>query len=211
MVDGRHEEGPLWDLPNRPPVAVRKARRGDAAADLVFASTPELFSWLAGSPERARMLVARQWSTRGHSVSYYCAWVAECAGEIVGVLMAFPARQRLRRQAMLALRTVWRLPPTQWLALTGALIKLVRLTPPPPGDSYYVGALALTEAYRRRGVASAMGRVIERHAGQAGFARLATLTGVRHLPARAALAEFGCRGVAQRQEGYVLYVKDLPT
>jgi GNAT superfamily N-acetyltransferase len=135
--------------------------------------------------------------------------VARIDGELVGVLLGFPARRRLRLHAALLRRSLSHLPVSRWALLAAALARLAWLTPSPPADSFYVAAIAVAHGYRRRRVASALGDVAQAHARDAGLAQVAAHTGRLHRVARTALESHGLRAVAERRGGYVLYVKAL--
>jgi GNAT superfamily N-acetyltransferase len=190
-----------------PGVVVRPGRREDRAAELVFDAAPFAYSAAAGSADRARAILAILWRKPGHSASFEHALVAELDGRLVGVLIAFPARDRYRLHRsllVLALRFVDR---RRWPLLAIGLLRLILATPRPPRRAYYVGTIAVARHARRRGVASTLGYHVEIAAAAAGFPVIVAHTGSRHLPARRALERYGLRASKERRWGYVLYAK----
>lgn len=191
-------------------VTVSRARPDDVgAADLLFDSASLEYTRLAGSQRRARDVLGALWVQPGHSGSFEFAWVARVDAELAGVLVGFPARRRLRLHAALLRRSLSHLPVPRWALLLAALARLAWLTPSPPVDSFYVAAIAVAPAYRRRRVASALGDAVQAYARAAGFAQVAAHTGRLHRVARVALESHGLRAVAERRGGYVLYLKPL--
>jgi GNAT superfamily N-acetyltransferase len=193
-----------------PGVSVRRARPDDvAAAELVFDAAADAYTPLAGSAERARRILTRMWSRPGHSASFEHALVAEVDGEITGVLIGFPARDRYALHRRLLLASVRDLSITRWPLLIVGLPLLVLLSPRPPRDSYYVGTIAIARNARRRGVASTLGYWVERDARERGFRVVVAHTGTRHAVARRALENYGLQVLKARRNGYALYVKPI--
>lgn len=193
-----------------PGVAVRPGRPDDvAAARLVFDAAAFEYTRLAGSSERARHIVAVMWARPGHSVSFEHALVAEIEGNVVGVLIGFPVRDRYRLHRALLLASLRHLSPRRWLLLVAVLPLLVLASPRPPRGAYYIGTIAIAAHARRRGVASALTHHAEIAAGARGFRRIVAHTGTRHTLARRALENYGFRLKRARRNGYALYVRAL--
>jgi GNAT superfamily N-acetyltransferase len=191
-------------------VEVRPARLDDAAAaELVFNAASSAYTRLAGSPERARHIVALLWARPGHSASFEHALVAEVDGNVVGVLIGFPARERYRLHRALLLAGLRHLSPRRWPLLAAALPQIVLASPRPPRGAYYVGTIAVAWHARSRGVASTLTHHAEIAARARGFRQIVAHTGTRHAIARRALENYGFQLRRARGNGYALYVKAL--
>jgi GNAT superfamily N-acetyltransferase len=200
---------PVRELP-APGVAVRRARPDDVdAAGLVFDAAADAYTPLAGSAERARRILSEMWSRPGHSASFEHALVAEVDGQIAGVLIGFPARDRYVLHRRLLLASLRHLSLTRWPLLIVGLPLLVLASPRPPRDSYYVGTIAIARNARRRGVASTLGYWVEAEARERGFRVIVAHTGTRHAVARRALERYGLQVRRARRNGYALYVKPV--
>lgn len=167
------------------------------------------YTRLAGSAELARRIVASVWARPGHSASFEHALVAEIDGDVVGVLIGFPARDRYRLHRALLLASLPHLRLRRWPLLVAALPPLVLASPRPPRGAYYVGTIAVARHARRRGVASALGHHAEITAAARGFPQIVAHTGTRHTIARGALEHYGLQERKARRNGYALYVKAL--
>jgi GNAT superfamily N-acetyltransferase len=190
-------------------VVVRPARPDDDAAGLVFDAAPQAYTAVAGSAERARDAIAQLWRTPGHSASFEHAVVAELDGQLAGVLIGFPARDRYRLHAALLRKGFRHITPRRRALIVAALPHLIAATPRPPRRAYYVGTIAIARHARRRNVASTLGYHAELLAQQQGFPVIVAHTGSRHTPARRALERYGLTAVKDRSWGYVLYAKDV--
>ena len=147
------------------------------------------------------------WARPGHSASFEHASIAEVDGEVAGVLIAYPARDRYRLHRGLLLASLRQLSPRRWPLLIAGLPQLVLASPRPPRDAYYVGTIAVARRARRRGVGFTLGHHAEADAAAHGFPLIAAHTGARHAVARHALEKFGLRLARMRGRGYALYVK----
>jgi GNAT superfamily N-acetyltransferase len=191
-----------------PGVAVRPGRPTDlAAAELVFDAAGDAYAQLAGSEERARRIVSTMWARPGHSASFEHALVAEIDGEVAGVMIGFPARERYALHRRLLLGSMRHLSPTRWPLLIAGLPLMVLASPRPPRDAYYVGTIAVARHARRRGVGSTLGYRAEVHAHECGFPLIVAHTGTRHAVARRALEVYGLTLRKARRHGYALYAK----
>lgn len=160
---------------------MRAARPADrSAAELLYVSAAPYYDVFAGSPERARRILASVWPRRGHTASFEICRVAELDGELAGVLAAFPARagDRLARR-FLGLSVV-RMPAWRWPAVLRHLRASARVTPQPPASALYVDALAVRDGARRRGVASALLDDAYEQARAAGLDGVALDTGIEN-------------------------------
>jgi GNAT superfamily N-acetyltransferase len=191
-------------------VVVRPARPDDlAAAELVFDAAAAEYTQLAGSAERARRIISLMWARPGHSASFEHALVAEIDGQVVGVMIGFPERDRYRLHRRLLLGSLRHLRPGAWPILLAALLHVALATPRPPRDAYYVGTIAIAGRARRRGVGSTLGYHAEVAAAERGFPTIVAHTGTRHAVARHALERYGLHAQSARRRGYALYVKSV--
>lgn len=191
-----------------PSLAVRPGRPDDvAAAELVFDAAADAYATLAGSAERARRVLSLLWARPGHSASFEHALVAELDGEIVGVLVGFPVRDRYRLHSALLLASLRHLSPRRWPLLLASLPQIVLATPRPPRGAYYVGTIAVARHARRRNVGSTLGRHAEMAAHERGLPLIVAHTGTRHVVARRALERYGLEVRKARRNGYALYAK----
>jgi GNAT superfamily N-acetyltransferase len=192
-----------------PSIKLRRATPSDPAAHLVFEAAPFEYTVLAGSRARALRALERAWPQRGHSASYEFAWIAVIGDTPVGCVLAYPARRRIRLHAALLRRAIHLIPVVRLPLLLGALAHLSKATPAPPKDALYIGSLAIVARYRRRGIASALGEAVQRHAHEQGFGSVAAHTGFAHGIARRALEYNGATATNAHTNGYALYVKVL--
>lgn len=203
-------------------LSVRPARPDDKdASGLLYLSAAPYYDAFAGSERRARRVLGGVFRRRGHSASFEHCHVAEIDGEVVGVLVAFPAAagERLARR-FLGL-AVPRLPAYRWPMVLRHLQASSKLTPEPPGDTVYVDALAVREDARRRGVAAALLEHAERLAEAAGASGLSLDAGIENERAQALYARAGFRPTGTREavdgrlaravggRGFVSYVKPV--
>jgi ribosomal protein S18 acetylase RimI-like enzyme len=170
---------------------IRPARPDDLAAALLYESAQPYYDAYAGGPERARALLEAVFPRPGHAASYELCRVAVDDGELVGVLAGFavPEGDRLTRRFVRL--TVPRLPVWTWPRTLRHLRAAGRVSPTPPLNAYYVDALAVAPAWRRRGIGSALLEDAERRARRAGLAGLALDTGLHNEPARALYTAYG--------------------
>jgi ribosomal protein S18 acetylase RimI-like enzyme len=172
---------------------VRDARPEDraAACELLRISASAFYERFAGSGDTARTMLEALWELAGHTASRQICRVAELDGAVVGLCAAFPAwegEERARRFVSLALR---RLPlgrrPRAWRTVRAAS----GLVPAPPADAWYVDALAVSPASRRRGIARALLEDATDRGRVAGLTWLALETELENGPARALYAAAG--------------------
>ena len=196
--------------------AVRPARATDvdAVAPLLFMSAVDMYRRFAGGDERALQVVRRAFESDGNSASADVVSVAECGGEVAGALAAYPvaessARARSFLRVSLGAIRPWRWPQALRLYLAGG-----RAAPSPPGASFYIDALAVDPAWRRRGVARALLEHAEQQAARKGLRAVALDTALENRPARALYLGAGYDEVAFRppargMPGFVALVKPL--
>lgn len=182
-----------------PPI-VRPARPDDrAVAELLYASAAPYYDVFAGSRHRAQRLLGAVFARRGHTASYEVCRVAELDGEVVGVIAAFPARAGDRLARRFLGLTVVRMPAWRWPIVLRHLRASAKITPEPPAGSLYVDALAVAEAARRKGVASALLHDAISRARAAGADGLALDTGVENEPAQALYERLGFERRGERR------------
>jgi ribosomal protein S18 acetylase RimI-like enzyme len=203
-------------------IALRPARLQDeaAAVRLIRLSMGAEIDWLfgqeAGHP--ADEVVAQLYARRGNRVGHDLCWVAELAGQAVGLLLAYPGA-RLRR---LDLRTGWDLISIFGL---GGTIRLARRQPQygelveAEADEYYVSNLAVDPEHQRQGIGAALLALTDRQARAAGL-RKCSLIVTYDNPARRLYERSGYRVersfpidhpmVAHGSGGYHRMVKELP-
>jgi ribosomal protein S18 acetylase RimI-like enzyme len=166
-------------------VHVRSATPADHADGLLYESARPYYDAYAGQESRARGLLAAVWPRRAHTASWDVCTVAERGGEIVGVLAGYPALEADRLARRFLRLTMLRMPPWTWPPVFVHLRAAQRLAPNPPARAWYVDALAVAPASRRRGVARQLLAEADRRAGAAGLECVALDTGVENAPARA--------------------------
>jgi ribosomal protein S18 acetylase RimI-like enzyme len=201
---------------------VRPALPEDACVPLLFESAKPYYTAYAGSERRALKLLQRVFPRPGHAASYECTQLATThEDEIVGVLAAFPVRDGDRLSRRFIRLTLPRVPPWGLLSTFGHLYAAGGVAPRPPLDAYYVDALAVSAAHRRRGIAQLLLGQAERDAAQAGCGRIALDTGLQNAPARALYDAYGFREREIRRApsdrmakalggpGFVGYLKDI--
>src|SRR4051794_22136126 len=200
---------------------VRPALPTDAGVPLVFESAKPYYTAYAGSERRALRLLGAVWPRRGHAASYEFCRVAVAENRVVGVVAGFPVAEG----DLLSRRFVWltlrRLPPWRLPATLRHLQAAGGVAPNPPLDAFYVDALAVDPAYRRRGIAQTLLKTAESEAARAGLARVTLDTGLQNLPARALYSAYGFREREIRRArddrvaralggpGFVGYLKDV--
>ena len=202
-------------------ITVRPARPGDPAPPLLHASAAPYYDAFAGGSARAASLLAFLYPHAGHSASYELCVVAERDGEPAGVLAAFAAEDAARygrRFVSLAMR---RLPPGAWPSAIRHLRAAARVAPTPPAGAWYVDALAVAPAHRRRGIGEFLLDAAADDARRRGADALALDTGLENRTAQALYAKAGFAVRAETRapdpqtaaalggSGFVSYVKPL--
>jgi ribosomal protein S18 acetylase RimI-like enzyme len=173
-----------------------------------------MYDRFTGGRDRAIRLLARAFESSGNNASREVITVAELDGRVAGALAGFPVQETVSRAGgflRLALRTIppWRWPGATWLYWSGA-----RAVPNPPDAAYYVDALAVEEALRRRGAARALLAAAEDRARELELPVIALDTSLDNKPARALYLGAGYDEVAYRPAGrglpgFVALVKRL--
>jgi ribosomal protein S18 acetylase RimI-like enzyme len=172
---------------------IRPARPDDPAVDLLYQSALPYYNAYAGGSRRARAMLEAVFPKRGHAASFECCRVALASDEIVGVLAGFPVPEGDRLARRFVRLTVPRLPPWAWPKTLRHLRAAGLLSPHPPFDAYYVDALAVSERWRRRGIARMLLEDAARDAAAQGLSGLALDTGLHNESARALYRACGFR------------------
>jgi ribosomal protein S18 acetylase RimI-like enzyme len=165
-------------------VTVRAAAPEDRADDLLYVSAHRYYDAYAGGEAAARRMLRRVHPLPGHAASAALCRVAEADGEVVGVIAGFPAGEGERLARRFLALTAPRLAPWRWPRLLRHLGAAAGVSPSPPPDSWYVDALAVAPAARRRGVAAALLADAEQTAREHGATGLALDTGLENEPAQ---------------------------
>ena len=171
---------------------MRPARVDDLdAPGLLYESAAPYYDAYAGSEQRARRMLTSIWPKTDHTASWDRTRVAEIGDRVVGVLVAFPAAEGdgLARRFLSA--SVVRLPAWRWPLILRHLRASSVVTPVPPGDSFYVDALAVASDARRQGVATALLRDAEHSCATMRCSGVVLDTGLENAAARALYEGYG--------------------
>ncbi len=129
------------------PLTIRPATPADAlqAAELILAANGELAWHLTGtqSAEAARRALAELFGHAGHRLSYSTALIAERAGEVLGLALAYPGEDAVRLDQPLRQR-LQTLGRTEQIVSEGL------------SGEYYLDTLAVSASARGQGVGSAL-------------------------------------------------------
>ena len=164
---------------------VRPARPGDPLAGLLYESARPYYDAYAGSERRARALLEEVVPRPGHAASFDICLLAELDGRTAGLMAGFPVEEGDGRARRFVALTFPRLPPWRWPAVLRHLRAAGAVSPRPPADAWYVDALAVHPAFRRRGVARRLLAEADRRAAEAGTLGVALDTGLENAHARA--------------------------
>lgn len=176
------------------PLHVRAARPSDiAAAELLYLSAAPYYDRFAGSPGRARRVLAAVFPREAHTASWSVCRVAERDGRVVGVMAAFPASAGDALARRFLVLSTSRMPPWRWPGVVRHLRASMTMTPAPPRDTLYVDALAVAGEARRSGVATALLAAADELAAAVGARAVALDTGLENAPAQALYAALGFR------------------
>src|SRR3954451_11780285 len=166
-------------------LVVRPALPLDPCVDLLFESAKPYYTAYAGTEQRALKLLETVFARPGHAASFEFCRVATADERIVGVVAGFPVRHADALSRRFVSMTLRRLPPWRLPGTFKHLRAAGDVSPHPPLDAFYVDALAVDEAYRRRGIARQLLWTAEGEARDAGCARIALDTGLHNEGARA--------------------------
>jgi ribosomal protein S18 acetylase RimI-like enzyme len=170
---------------------VRPATPGDPAVPLLFESAKPYYTAYAGSEKRALAILEAVFAQPGHAASYDCCTVAYVGDQLVGVVAGFPVAHGDHLSRRFIRLTLPKLGPWRWWATFRHLRAAGNVAPAPPEDAYYIDALAVAPAWRRRGIARQLLDEAHRHAERAGLPRLALDTGLQNTGARKLYEAYG--------------------
>jgi ribosomal protein S18 acetylase RimI-like enzyme len=164
---------------------IRPARPDDPAVELLYESARPYYDAYAGGERRARAMLEAIFAKRGHAASFERCRLALAGDEIVGLIAGFPVLEGDRLARRFVRLTVPRLPPWTWPGTLRHLHAAGLVSPQPPGDAYYVDALAVSHGWRRRGIARTLLDHAAAEARHAGLSGVALDTGLHNDGARA--------------------------
>lgn len=168
------------------PVTVRPARpEDDTASRLLYVSAQPYYDAFAGGEKRARRMLDRLWTREGHTASFEQCHVAVDEGRVVGAMIIFRTEDGDRLARRFLTLAVTRLPVWQWPFMFRHLRASATVIPLPPDRTLYVDALAVDEAARRAGVATALLTRAEFLARQRGLRGVSLDTGLQNSGAQA--------------------------
>jgi ribosomal protein S18 acetylase RimI-like enzyme len=197
-------------------IEVRKATPDDfpRTAELLHHSAADMYDRFSGGRERALRVLERSLARPGNASSAEVVWVVAVDGQVAGAMAAFPVddaapRARAFLRVALGAAPPWRWPEALYLYWAGG-----RAAPSPPASAFYVDALAVDPAFRRRGAARALLAEAERQAREQSLPAVALDTTISNEPARALYASEGFDEIAYRPPGrglpgFVALVKPL--
>jgi ribosomal protein S18 acetylase RimI-like enzyme len=142
----------------------------DAAARLIYEAWGDFAHYMFCQPDapHVRALVARLFARRGHRLSYPWATMAEDGEGPQALLIAIPGGEVRRLTWRLLAAMTAELGPTTGLRFAGRWLPfLVRSEA--AGDEMYVDTLSVADAWRGRGVGSALLAEAERRAREMGL------------------------------------------
>src|SRR4051812_44259589 len=132
---------------------VRPARPDDPCVALLYESAKPYYDAYFGTSRRALTLLAAIYPRAGHAASFDVCRVATRDGAIVGVLAGFPVMEADRLARRFVRLTLPRLPVWRWPGTVRHLRAAGTVSPHPPGNAFYVDALAVDAAHRRTRIA----------------------------------------------------------
>ncbi len=185
---------------------VRSARpRDHAAPRLLYLSAQPYYDAYTGSPERARRMLEAMWPKPGHTAGHDVCRVADADGEVIGAIVGFPSADGDALARRFVLVSLLRLPVHRWPQVVRHLRASAEVMPVPPRRSYYVDALAVDPAHRRRGTARALLADAEGRALSRGLTGVALDTGLANDDARALYEGCGFAATGERRapDGHV--------
>jgi ribosomal protein S18 acetylase RimI-like enzyme len=195
---------------------VRRAEPAEASAvaEMLHRSAVDMYDRFTGGRERALRTLERAFDRPPNVASADAVWVAELDGRMAGAMAAFPVEEaaaRSRAFLRLALRGA---PPWAWPLALRLFWLGGRASPAPPARAFYIDALAVDPAFRRRGAARALLAEADRQASSRGLRCVALDTTIENAPARALYASAGYREVASRPPrrglpGFIALVKPV--
>lgn len=162
-----------------------KPSDADAASRMLFTSFPKLGTFIIGLGDeaRAKYILAKIFSQKGHRFSYEFAEMVLYQGSMVGIMIAFPGKKlgKLNRRLAKVLIGQYR--------LRGKLALLIRALPlvfikEAAGDEYYLSNIAVKKRLRNRGIGRIILDHIEDRAEDVGLGKVALMVSIDNKGAR---------------------------
>jgi ribosomal protein S18 acetylase RimI-like enzyme len=187
-------------------ISLRPAEPRDdgAVGELMYATAAGRYDLYAGDRERALRLLAATIARRGNDTSREGVIVAEIDGEVAGALASFPVSESVRRRRNFIAYAVRHRAPWHWPRLLRVAKMGETLGPEPPPDALYIDALATSERFRRRGVATALLGAADERARSFGLGKLALDTTAANSGARALYEGAGFRLTGRLPAGPII-------
>jgi ribosomal protein S18 acetylase RimI-like enzyme len=185
---------------------VRPARPGDRAGPrLLYLSAQPYYDAYTGAPERSQRMLEAIWPKPGHTAGHDRCRLLEADGEVAGAMVGFPAPEGDALARRFLVVSLLRLAVWRWPHVVRHLRASAEVMPVPPPRSFYVDALAVDPAFRRRGVATALLADAEELAARDGLAGVALDTGLSNRAAQALYEAYGfsVRGERRAPDGRV--------
>ncbi len=180
-------------------ISFRPAKPADAdtAGRLLFESFPKLATFMIGlgSEDRAKELLKKFFSKRGHRFSYEYALMAVRGGRVAGIAVGYPGKDLTKLDLRLG-----RLMLRQY-RLRGKLALLIRAWPlvfvkEAERDEFLLSNLAVKKNLRGKGIGSGLLKQVEERAGQAGFEKLALIVRIENQGAKRLYERHGYKVIA---------------
>lgn len=167
--------------------ALRRGRddEAEAVAALLYETSTGMYDTYAGGRRSALRILAAAYRRAGNSASRETVTVAELDGAVAGAIAMFPVAEAEARARRFLRLTLTHSVPWRWVAIARVFRLGAAVTPSAPSDALYVDALAVTDAHRRRGVATALLAEAERVARARGLAAVALDTPATNTGAQA--------------------------
>lgn len=168
-------------------IEFRPAKPEDAklASRLLFETFPQKATFIIGlgSPERAKKLLEKLFSIKGHRLSYEFTQMAISNGKVVGLMTCFPGGQlgRLDRKLDQAILGHYRLRGKWAVIMRGFPLLFIKEA---ARDEYFLSNLAVKNGLRGQGVGSQILSHVESIAEQAGLKKVSLIVHVENKDAR---------------------------
>lgn len=172
---------------SRDKIQLRPAKASDAkaAGRLLFDSFPKLatFTIGLGDEARAKDILTRIFTKKGHRFSYEVAEMVQIQGKVVGVIIAFPGRKLGKYN-----RRLGKVLFSQY-QLRGKLALLLRTFPlffinEAKDDEFYLSNLAIIKNQRSRGIGGLVLEYVDARARNLGLDKAALMVSIDNQRAR---------------------------
>lgn len=147
-------------------VIIRPARADDAdvVAPLIYSAGPEMYDyWLTTKKHEPLSVISAAFKTHAGIQGYGCHWVAEVAGEVLGVVASYTGQEShaLERQLAFWLLKYFK-QDAPIVAMRG--LKLSKLIKPIPNDLLFMANLGVSPKVQGRGVGTKLLRYHQQRA-----------------------------------------------